>query len=73
MAYVRKLSLVVCLFGLILYLPSAKDWLTLHFGQTAGQFSGLVSFIVGWSVLGAGMAFSAGAKFQRSRVKKKNP
>lgn len=73
MVYVKKLGLFFCLFGLMLYLPPAKNWLTLHIGQTIAQFSGLVSFIVGWSVLGAGLAFSAGAKYQRARIKKRNP
>jgi hypothetical protein len=73
MAYVKKLSLLLCLFGLVLYLPPAKDWLSLHIGQTVGRFSGLVSFIMGWSALGAGLAFSAGDKYQCARIKKRNP
>jgi len=73
MAFMKKLSLWFCLFGLMLYLPPAKDWLTLHVGKAAGQFSGLVAFIMGWSILGAGVAFSAGAKYQRARAKKENP
>jgi hypothetical protein len=73
MAYVKKLSLMLCCFGLLLYLPPAKDWLTLHISETVGQLSGLVAFIMGWSVFGAGLAFSAGAKYQRARIRKRNP
>jgi hypothetical protein len=72
MAIVKKLSISLCLLGLILHLPPAKDWLTLHIGQTVGQFSGLVSFTMGWSIMGAGLAFSAGAKYQRSRIRRGN-
>lgn len=72
MAYIKKLSLMLCFFGLLLYLPPAKDWLTLYIGESVGRFSGLVAFISGWSILGAGLAFSAGAKYQRARINKKN-
>jgi hypothetical protein len=56
----KKLSLLLCLVGLIMYLPPVAHWLTLHFGHNIGQLTGIVSFAIGWALLGAGLAFSAG-------------
>ena len=70
MALSKKLSFVFCLLGLILYLPPARNWLTIYLGETIGLFSGMVVFIMGWSVLGAGLAFSAGSRHQRRCIEK---
>jgi dipeptide/tripeptide permease len=71
MKAIKKLGYLLSLLGLIMYLPPVVEWLTLHFGETIGHFSGIVSFAVGWAVLGASFAFSAGFKYQHERIKKK--
>jgi hypothetical protein len=39
-------------------------------GDTIGSCGGLVSFAIGWALLGACLAYSAGIKFQRARIQK---
>ena len=67
----KRLGYLLALIGLIMYLPPVMEFLTLHFGEKIGRFSGLVSFAIGWGILGACLAFSAGFKFQHERIKKK--
>lgn len=70
MKLIKKIGLLLWLSGLIMYIPPVMNSLTLHFGPTIGHYSGVVSFAVGWSLLGAGLAFSAGWKYQRERIQK---
>jgi hypothetical protein len=71
MKVINKLGYFLSLVGFIMYLPPVMQWLTLHFGETIGRFSGIVSFVIGWAILGAHLAFSAGFKYQHQRVNKK--
>ncbi|MGA8179632.1 MAG: hypothetical protein WB792_06205 [Desulfobacterales bacterium] len=71
MKVVKKLGYLLSLVGFIMYLPPMMELLTLHFGETIGHFSGIVSFAIGWAILGAHLAFSAGFKYQHERIKKK--
>lgn len=70
MKLIKRLSLSLCLMGLIMYLPQVADVLTLHFGTAIGHYSGIVSFAMGWSLFGAGLAFSAGQYRQHKRIEK---
>lgn len=66
----KKLGITLCLSGLALHLPPVMRWLTLYLGDTIGRFGGIVCFALGWSILGAMLAFSAGIKYQHVRVQK---
>lgn len=70
MKLLKRLSFSLCMIGLIMFLPPVADMLTLHFGAAVGHYSGIVSFASGWSLLGAGLAFSAG-QYRHKRVQQK--
>jgi hypothetical protein len=70
MKFLKKLGLLLCLLGLVMHVPQVVNWLTLYFGDTMGSCGGLVSFAIGWALLGACLAYSAGIKFQRARIQK---
>jgi len=70
MKLMKKLGILLCLLGLIMFLPPVANWLTLHLGDTVGHFSGMVSFVTGWAILGAVLAFSTGLKYQYKRIRK---
>jgi hypothetical protein len=69
MKWLKRLGLLLAVLGLILYTPVMTKWLTLYFGDTLGQFSGPVSFGLGWAVFGACLAFSAGQHYGREKIK----
>jgi uncharacterized membrane protein (DUF485 family) len=71
MKVIKKLGYLLSLLGLIMFLPPVMELLTLHFGVTIGHFVGIVSFAIGWALLGAQLAFSAGFKYQNECIKKK--
>jgi hypothetical protein len=71
MKVIKKLGYLLLLIGFIMYLPPVMEILTLHFGETIGHFSGIVSFAVGWGILGAHLAFSAGFNHELEHIKKK--
>ncbi|MEJ2657736.1 MAG: hypothetical protein P8012_11160, partial [Desulfobacterales bacterium] len=62
MKRVKKLGFSLSLVGLIMYIPPVMKSVTLLFGETIARFGGVVSFAVGWAILGAALAFSAGFK-----------
>jgi hypothetical protein len=69
MKLIKRLSLPLCMIGLIMFLPPVANLLTLHFGVIVGRYTGIVSFALGWSLLGAGLAFSAGKYRPRASQK----
>lgn len=71
MKAIKRLGYSLSLVGFIMYLPPVMELLTLHFGETIGHLTGVVSFVIGWAILGAHLAFSAGFKYQQERIKKK--
>jgi hypothetical protein len=68
MRFLKIIGMVLFVTGLAGFYPPATHWLTFHFGHAAAQYGGLVSCVVGWAVLGASLAFSAGFRYQQSRV-----
>lgn len=71
MKVIKRLGYSLSLVGFIMYLPPVMEWLTMYFGETIGRLSGIVSFVIGWALLGAHLAFSAGFKYQHERINKK--
>ena len=65
----QRMGLLLSVLGMILYTPAPTKWLALLFGDTIGQFTGMVSFALGWAVFGACLAFSAGKHYARTRIK----
>jgi hypothetical protein len=70
MKVIKRLGYSLSLVGFIMYLPPMMELLTLHFGETIGRLTGVVSFVAGWAILGAHLAYSAGFNHQRERIKK---
>jgi len=70
MKLMRKLGLFLCLLGLIMHVPQVVEWVTLYLSDAVGSVGGLVAFAMGWALLGADLAYSAGIKFQRTRLEK---
>ena len=71
MKIIKKIGLLLSILGLMMYIPPLMKYLTLCFGGTVGRFGGIVSFIIGWSLFGAVMVFSAGMNYQQRRIKKR--
>jgi len=70
MKFLQRLGLSLSVLGMILYIPVTMNWLTLHFGERIGQFTGLVSFALGWALFGACLSFSAGKFYAHRKIKK---
>ncbi len=70
MKVIKKLGYLLSLVGVIMYLPPVMGFLKLHFGENIGHLSGIVSFAIGWAILGAHFAFSAGYKYQHERLQR---
>lgn len=65
----KGIGLAFFVSGLICYYTPVTNWLTLHFGNSVGRFSGIVFSVVGWAIIGATLAFCAGIRYQQSRTK----
>lgn len=71
MKIVKCIGILLAFLGLVLYLPPVTNSVAMFFGEPIGRFAGMVSFTAGWAVLGASLAFSAGFKYQFTRIRKR--
>ena len=71
MKILKRLGLILSILGVITHVAPLNNWITMQLGETMAGICGNVAFAVGWSILGAGLAFSAGISFQRERIKRK--
>ncbi len=70
MRLLKIIGLALFVLGLVGFYPPVTHWLTLYCGHAVGQYSGMVSCVVGWAVIGSSLAFSAGFRYQKSRIEK---
>lgn len=70
MRLLKIIGLALFVLGLVGFYPPVTHWLTLHFGHAIAQYSGIVSCVVGWAIIGSSLAFSAGFRYQQNQAEK---
>ena len=68
MRVLSKLGILIAVCGLIIHFAPSVSGQPVQEGSDIGSFSGLIIFAIGWALLGATLAFSAGFKHQQQKL-----
>ena len=67
-SFLRKLGILIAAIGVLIHFTPFVNGQTVEQGSNLGSISGLVAFAIGWALLGASLAFSAGFKYQQKKL-----
>ena len=67
-SFLKKLGILIAAIGVFIIITSFLNGQPVEQGGRIGSISGLVAFAIGWALLGASLAFSAGFKYQQKKL-----